>query len=508
MNFLKKIKNAFSWGKRRPPFRPAGSPKQEYDSLKSDPLKKKAEIRYQDTLTEQMFNAEKRVQSYADANDLYDSNDAGSILDANIRLAIGTEGGIPIFTGDHAKEAQDVFDEWKKTAGFCEREHYNVMLKLILRTVKLHGDCLIMMDPVLTGNKLRVWDADQIVNLNATDFKRFCDEYGCYDGTPSKGTQWKQVEGSVMNTSGQVMGYFVTSLRNRYAVSMDDASFLPIGLASRVSDKKKITQYRGESLLTPNADLTDDTNTIIKTEVKSGVVNAEHSFIVKRPPSTLNPGIDMLTDEQLIADTGVSEDVIKKIKESVAPTTDFKDLKGKAAIGYIGNDEDVIKMDNANRPSMPIQQWLDKMNDINGKRLGMMSCLSRGRADNSYSSGQIEVSISWAAFEDDQKLLERQVVDYVCKILCPGVAYTVTWPQAFEVDPQKSEATKDARLRGGRTTFRELLGPHWKEQLIELAEEKRFIIDHGLDNLSFLQSVSGALVKTDDNTSENNEEQK
>ena len=148
------------------------------------------------------------------------------------------------------------------------------------------------------------------------------------------------------------------------------------------------------------------------------------------------------------------------------------------------------------------------MNDINGKRLGMMSCLSRGRADNSYSSGQIEVSISWAAFEDDQKLLERQVVDYVCKILCPGVAYTVTWPQAFEVDPQKSEATKDARLRGGRTTFRELLGPHWKEQLIELAEEKRFIIDHGLDNLSFLQSVSGALVKTDDNTSENNEEQK
>ena len=509
MGIFKKIKNAFARGKSQAPARLHG-PKQQYDSLKKDPLRKHAEIKYQDTLTEQMFDASRRIQSYADANDLYDNNDAGAILENNIRLAIRTTGGMPIFTGDHAKDAQTTFDAWKKKAGFREGEHYNVMLKLILRTVKLHGDCLILMDPELTGNRIRIWDADQIVNLKEPDFKRFCDTYGCYDGEPSKDTQWKQVEGVLTDTSGRVMGYFVTSLRNRPAVGMDDAAFLPVGLASRVSDIKKITQYRGESLLTPNADLTDDTNTMIKTEVKSGMINAEHAFIVKRPPSLLNPGIDTLTDQQLTEGTGVSEDAVKQLKKTVEAATDFTDYKGKSAIGFIGNDEDVIKMDNANRPAMPIQQWLDKMNDINGKRLGMMSCLSRGRADNSYSSGQIEVSISWASFEDDQKMLERQVVDYVCGILCPGVPYTVTWPEAFEVDPQKSEATKDARLRGGRTDFEELLGPYWREKLDRLAEQKRYLEERNLTNLSFFQSVNGASaeIKTDESTSENNKEQK
>ena len=106
-------------------------------------------------------------------------------------------------------------------------------------------------------------------------------------------------------------------------------------------------------------------------------------------------------------------------------------------------------------------------------------------------------------------MLERQVVDYVCDILCPGVAYTVTWPEAFEIDPQKSEATKDARLRGGRTTFEEMLGPYWQQKLLQLAKEKRFLEENGLENLSFFQSVSGASaeIKTDDNTTNKGEQQ-
>ena len=222
-----------------------------------------------------------------------------------------------------------------------------------------------------------------------------------------------------------------------------------------------------------------------------------------------NTSVGCVSDEQIVDGTTVSEDQLAKMREKAEANTDYKAFKGKSAIGFIGNDEDVIKMDNASRPALPIQQWMDKMNDANGKRLGVMSCLARGRADNSYSSGQIEVSISWASFAEDQKMLERQVVDYVCDILCPGVAYTVTWPEAFEIDPQKSEATKDARLRGGRTTFEEMLGPYWQQKLLQLAKEKRFLEENGLENLSFFQSVSGASaeIKTDDNTTNKGEQQ-
>ena len=484
--------------------------RQEYETLKKDPLKPKAKIRYQDTLTEQMFNAELRIDAYAQSNNLYDNDDVGSILETNVRLAIGQTGGMPVFTGKGAKEAQNTFNTWKKSAGYAEGEHWHDMLELILRTVKLHGDCLVLMDPDLTGNKLRVWDADQIVNINDTDFRKFCDTFGGYDSDEHNDkTRWKQVEGVLMDTTGRVIGYFVTSLRNRMAVKLEDATFLPIGLARRVVATKKITQYRGEPLFLPNSDLTLDTRSLIKSEVKSGMINAEHAFFIKRPATLLGDAIGDLSDEQIVDGTTVSEDQLAKMREKAEANTDYKAFKGKSAIGFIGDNEDVIKMDNASRPALPIQQWMDKMNDANGKRLGVMSCLARGRADNSYSSGQIEVSISWASFAEDQKMLERQVVDYVCDILCPGVAYTVTWPEAFEIDPQKSEATKDARLRGGRTTFEEMLGPYWQQKLLQLAKEKKFLEENGLENLSFFQSVSGASaeIKTDDNTTNKGEQQ-
>ena len=41
------------------------------------------------------------------------------------------------------------------------------------------------------------------------------------------------------------------------------------------------------------------------------------------------------------------------------------------------------------------------------------------------------------------------------------------------------------------TTFREILGSDWREDLKQLAEEKAYLKSIGLDNLSFFQSVSG-----------------
>ena len=80
--------------------------------------------------------------------------------------------------------------------------------------------------------------------------------------------------------------------------------------------------------------------------------------------------------------------------------------------------------------------------------------------------------------------------------------YVVSWPRQFEIDPDKAERTLDARLRGGRTTYRDLLGPTWRDQLAQLAEEKKLLEELGLGNLAFFQTASGATAAPEPETEE------
>ena len=224
-NTLKKLANH---GKQFLFFRMNSGPKQRYDALQGDPLREEPVIRMDATETEQIFTADKRVKSYAWADNLYDNDSIGSTLETIIRLTIGVKGGVPVFTGEGAIDAQAAFDKWKKTAGFNENEHWQDMLALILRTILLHGDCLIMLDKDFTDGKLRIWDADQICNVNDSQFNRMAKENGWFDGGSfSEKTRWRQVEGVVTDTEGRVQGYFVTSLRNRYAWAQRRVLFLP-----------------------------------------------------------------------------------------------------------------------------------------------------------------------------------------------------------------------------------------------------------------------------------------
>ena len=141
------------------------------------------------------------------------------------------------------------FDNWKRDCGWQEGEHWHDLLKLILRTVKLHGDCLILLDPGLTENKLRIWDADQICSIDDSDFATQCHENGWYDGEEIEENQWRQIEGVVTDSYGRVKGWYVTSLRNRFIVDGDMATFIPFGVGRLVKSPKYLTQYRSGGVL-------------------------------------------------------------------------------------------------------------------------------------------------------------------------------------------------------------------------------------------------------------------
>ncbi len=484
-------------------------PRQMYEASKDDPLVKHAEIRAQDTETQQMFYGYKRIQAYADSENLYNNNNAGSTIDICIRLTVGESGGVPQFTGDNAKENQDRFDAWKKKCGFYEDENYIDMLKLILHSVKIKGDCLILLDPVLTGGKLRVFDADQITPISPADFEKWCTDVGGFDGDSVPENRWRQVEGAVVNTQGRCIGWFVTMKRNRASVALADAAFIPMGVGIRVSSRKILTQYRGEPILLPNLPITKSTHDLMGSEVQGAKNASELSLAVIEGEDKVGDQaaalLNGLSNEKATEGTGITADQLKEIREKTQGGNTFEALAGKSAIGRFPHGTQIQSLDNANRPSVSIQEWMNNLSDMNGHRYGVMSCLARGHSEHSYSAGQMELAISWVTLEEDQKMLERYVVDYICAIMFPGATYIVKWPKAFDIDPMKSEQTNRLKLQNGGMTFREYLGPRYLEKFDQMAYEKKELEKRNLNNLSIFQSNAGNQLDTPKEPSENEE---
>ena len=464
----------------------------KYDALQMDPTRKQPEIRTDNSWTEQQFRDEYRIKSYVLCDNLYQNSAIGPIIDNSIRMTVGRRGGTPLFTGPDKEFATAFYNSWKRHCGFDEGEGFQEMLEQILRMVKVHGDCIVFLDPVLTEGKLRVFDADQICSVTTTDFDKWRIEHNLPD-------HCRQVGGCIVTGEGRVLGYFVTMLRNRYTVDISDALFLPIDACRRVGYHKFHSQYRGEPGILSNLQLTEDTKELLKSEVQSAKLASELPLVIEQPEafdsdklSGLLDGFDESLDE-ITDGTGVEPDDLTKLVEAatVDETKVFNAFEGKASIAQVKHGTTVTNLTNAVRPSQPIQSWVDVLNDANGKLLGVMSLFSRGRADNSYSSGMIEIGISQKQFESDQKMLERNVIDYCMEQLLPNSEYEVYWDKAIQVDPEKYEKTVDMQLRGGRTTYREILGADWKDILTELAEEKKWLKEMGLDNLTPFQTANG-----------------
>lgn len=467
-----------------------------YDSLKPEYERPRPQVRTDFTETEQVFNVlggRTRPVMYAEADQLYDNSPVGAQVDDIVRLSIGSNGGEPIFIGDNAEFQQKFFDDWKKNCGWYSDETFNEMLCMILRAVLVHGDCLVVIDDVLTEGKLAVYDADQVTNIGNFEDWRIAN--GLPEGT-------RQVEGVVLSPVGRVLGYFLSAMRNMSYVCPENATFIPASIGHLVFLKKKITQYRGESSLVPNFDLSQDTDDLLKAEVRAAQLTAEHALVIEEPEgfgnSQLAGVLEGFTDEEqsdLTNSVGLSNEDIQMLESVAKEGENFKDYSGKSAIAYTPSGTKVTNLNNSQRPSTQILDWTNRLADTTGKRLGMMSSLSRGRAENSYSSGRIEIELSWMAFREYQQLLEKQVVDYVVSYLLPHSEYICEWTKAFEVDEEKSIKCTNLQLQNGTLSYQQLLGPRWQEKLKQVAIEKKYLEELDLTNLTVFQTTSGAVIE-------------
>ena len=461
-----------------------------YDSLRRDPTRRQPEIRTDLTETEQWFSADRRILAYAQCDELNDNTAVGSAISTVCNLTIGDKLE-PVFTGDDGEFWQGVWEDWAKKCGFSEDEDWRTMLKIVLSTMLKHGDCIALLDETLTEGKLRLWDADQICNIS--DFRGWLAERGAPE-------DWRQVEGVVTDGSGRVQGYFVTSLRNRYTVSNNDAIFLPRSLAIRLSLKRKISEYRGEpTAILRQEQVSQDSKDLLKAEIASGKLASEMSLVVEQAPMGDASGLGGILNgfdnpEELLQDTEITEQDLAALQEVAQDTKTFEAFGDRAAIATVPAGTKINNL-TPQRPSQQMMAWQGMLDTSVGKSLGMMSCLSNGAANNSYSSGEIELEISWAAFREYAHALSK-LVDYCAERICPHQKYEISYTEPISIDTEKEEKVSTMRIQSGRSTLREQLGPRYKEKLQQLAYEKKLLEELDLTTLApFWQTQSGAVIE-------------
>jgi hypothetical protein len=498
------VANLFRRKTRRPAAECAAgilAAKNRYDALRPDPLRRHVDFRVAPTETEQTMPAVERLRAYRLGDEAYDNYITGSVIDTSVRLTVGATGGRPFFTGANAEKLQAKWDAWASTCGHQEAESWSEILGIALRASKVHGDCLAVIDADITGGKVKLFDADQVCDI--TDFSTWASARG-WD-------EYRQVAGAVVNPAGQVAGYFVTGHRQTPAVTSADAEFLPVEICRRIGERRKISQYRGESQLLPLDRLIADTNALISAEVASARNHAELSFAVIDPPgagSEIKAALDGAIDEETgrirddvleLLPGGLDTDPRDALRQLAPQPAEMLRLENKSAYGRFPAGTQIQSLDNANRPSPNVQSWQDKVAELGGQRFGLQSCLSHGRTDASYSAGQLELAISWRKIAEDQAMLERQLISYAVSVICPGAEhYTVQWPSMLEMDPEKTQKTMDSAIKGGRQSYQEQVGPGWRKKLDALKEVTDYCRAIGLDpaTLSWLGETTAGNEKT------------
>ena len=275
----------------------------------------------------------------------------------------------------------------------------------------------------------------------------------------------------------------------------DDANWV------HVASKYRLVQDRGVAPAIPSLQPTIDGNEILNAELLSSKLAASRYASI----------IESATDGGLEVPTGFEDtDTDKEIAQAAEDLGHAYGLENYCGgnVDYLPAGSDV-KFDPANRPNANLPAFLDFVQRGAGGNLGLYGALATGKVESSYSGFRGELVLSWQNITELQQELEDNFSDWAARhaikwaiahgILPPPAddawADYIAWtyPQMPQIDAKAEADGISELIKCGLSTFRDELGPHWKEQLQELAEELDFARSLNLPLAAF-ESTAGAIV--------------
>ena len=428
-------------------------------------------------------------------------------------------------TGDWFTAAQNYFNKvWGSHADFVDGSTFREILQLVVSCIAFEGDCVIVFDNgILTGDngtgKLLAFEADQITNLTEEDWKAFVAE-------SKEREAWTQESGIIRDEYGRKCGVICAKSRGVAAVSRKDALILTCDPNNpdaspwrHIVRKFRLRQLRGVPDAFAAIQSACDTYEILGYELQSAKAQAAHYAAIIEGEDTAEATATGFDDSEPTE----AEEIEEAEKEE--ETIEAEGLERYCAGGLVDvfPHGTTVQVDNPTRPNKDLPAFLDYTGDLAGLAFGLWHSIARGRSDSSYTSFRGDIVQTALTFRDFQKFLENAFADWVAvSVLSRAVALgeldtppegwegVIAWqyPTAPEVDAQKEAAARAQKYRNGELTLRETLGPAWREQLKQLADERDYMRALGLRH-PCEETVSGQIIdnqKQEKNDGEDNKD--
>jgi capsid protein len=365
--------------------------------------------------------------------------------------------------------------EWAPESDSRDDVHFTDQLKLTLASVIREGDCVLAFD-LFDDGKLLYWEADQMVEINETDWKNQEDwtEVIIEDGK-KKTVPLQQSSGVIYDSHGIVKAYAVSSKRGMLTVELKHATILPKGVAKLVKNPFRHNQLRGTGdFFAAIADIEDIYEMRAK-ELQSAKLAATFGGTITKEDAVDEAIFRGGVGPESLLET---EDGAEEVTTNITNYETLETLTG-GMLEYLLPDEKFEAAD-LNRPNIHVQEFFDFVLESSGAGFGMARAYTRLRADSSYTSFRGDMILTWPTFLEWQKFLERYVCDWVAKNVLEWAMkqkkiskLPVGWRGMFswlfpvmpQVDPEKEGNAIDSAIKNGRTDFKKVLGPDWKKKL-------------------------------------------
>ena len=434
-------------------------------------------------------------------------------------LIVGMLGGKLTMTTDDETwntEAQSAFASFSKSIDFIDGTCLNDTLKLIITALAVEaGDyAAIHDDGILTGGKgtgkFRFFESDNIANFDPIEFeKRF--------------PKHTQSHGMIYSPEGRWVGIVLSGKkRGKSTFSKDEAFTLtrdpdgsPYDCPWHYGKRKwRLLQGRGISPQTVAIAALLDMYEIVSSEVVCGKLNSSifaqiiDSLDVEADGSDGSEDVDA-GGSDTETDTPPAEGEETPAEEETTATVDTTAFTAASGAKVL-NMPSKTKMEllDTKRPNTNMIEFVEWLCGGAAAVHGLARVYSGLKAETSYTAFRGEQTISWTSIEEAQKELERGPLDWIgvrslrwlvsVGRLAQGpdgweTKLTWSWPTMKEVNEVDAQTAIGAKIKNFMATYRQLLGPNWKEILTQIADEMKWFQEQGLVHPA-LQTVSGQVV--------------
>ena len=435
-------------------------------------------------------------------------------------LIVGLQGGKLVLSTDASdwnNAAQSFFTDHAAAIDFIDGTGLNECLKLIITALAAEGgDFAAVFDSgILSGGngtgKLRFFESDNIANLEPTEFER------------RFGKEWSQSQGLIYNELGRFVGIVLSGKKRGKTVFAKEECFTlvrepdaPLAESDWFYGKRKwrLLQGRGISPQTVAIAALLDMYELITSEVQTGKLNSKvFAQVLDDIETSVSGGDDDLDGgageaggEEDEEDSLPDDDTDTKSAPPVLDVTDFEATAGSKVLNMPpGAKLDLIDL---KRPSENSIRFVEFLLGGSAAVHGLTRVYAGMKAEASYTAFRGEQCMAWASIEEAQKELERGILDWLGRKVIAWAAQTGRladgpegwqtklswqWPTMKEVNEVDAQTAVSAKLKNCVTTYRALLGPHWRTILTQVSEEVKWFTENGLPHPA-TQTVSGQIA--------------